>query len=101
MTSRTSWAALLLGVATAGIAVCPPAQAQPLTPLAPNEIHYLEQLRRVFAVSRNPTSFRSDGELLTLGRYACDERRAGLVGSPVTYVDPVVTQLAFISLCPQ
>lgn len=101
MLNRTSAAALLLGVATVGLAVCPPAQAEPLTPLAPNEIHYMEQLRRVFAVSRNPASFRSDGELLTLGQYACDERRAGIVGSAVTYVDPVVTQLAFIYLCPQ
>ncbi len=55
MTNRTSAAALLLGVATVGLAVCPPAQAEPLTPLAPNEIHYMEQSTAAyFAVSRNP-----------------------------------------------
>ncbi len=77
-----------------------PARAEPLTPLSPGEVQYLDQLRRVLSVSHDPTSFRGDGELLDAGRFACNRRAAGFVGQPVTYLSPAVIQLAFIYLCP-
>jgi hypothetical protein len=76
------------------------AHADPLTPLTPGEVQYLDQARQIYAVSQNPVAFRSDGELLTDGRYACDKRAAGFVGLKATFVDPVLTQLAFLYLCP-
>lgn len=78
----------------------PAAQAEPLTPLTPNELQYLEQLREVFSVARDNAAFRSDGELLDTGRYVCDQRTTPLVGYGATLVSPVITQLAFIYLCP-
>ncbi|WP_293002371.1 hypothetical protein [Mycobacterium sp.] len=81
-------------------AVTPLAHADPLTPLTPNEIRYLDQARQVYSVAHNPTAFRSDGELLTDGRYACDKRAAGFEGVGATFIDPVLSQLAFIDLCP-
>jgi hypothetical protein len=76
------------------------AQAEPLTPLTPGQVQYLDHARRVFAVSHDPTGFRSDGELLVDGRFACDERATGYVGSGATYVPAALIQLAFIYLCP-
>lgn len=79
----------------------PLSHADPLTPLTPNEIQYLDAARQVFAVSRDPASSRDDGQTLLDGRYACGERDNGLVGYPVTYVSPILTQLAFAYLCPR
>jgi hypothetical protein len=76
------------------------AQAEPLTPLTPAELQYLQQLHSVFSVSRDNAAFRSDGELLDAGRYVCHQRTNGLVGYEATLVSPVITQLAFIYLCP-
>jgi hypothetical protein len=57
-------------------------------------------VHRVFSISRNGMAFRSDGELLDAGRYACHLRTSGLVGYQATLVQPAITQLAFIYLCP-
>lgn len=78
-----------------------PAKAEPLTPLSPAELQYLEQLHRVFTVSHDPLGFRSDGELLDRGRYVCTRRDLGSVGQAATQQTPAITQLAFIYLCPQ
>lgn len=94
---------LLAGVVAAvtiNMAIAPQALAEPLTPPAPGEEQYLQQLRKVFAASHDPTSFRSDGELLSLGRFACNRRDAGFVGQEATLLTPAITQLAFIYLCP-
>ncbi|MEH3136460.1 MAG: hypothetical protein PGN30_15850 [Mycolicibacterium neoaurum] len=77
-----------------------PAKADPLVPPTPAEVAFLDHARKVFAASHDPTSFRSDGELLGYGRYVCDKRAAGYVGAPATLVTPAVTQLALIYLCP-
>jgi hypothetical protein len=79
----------------------PEAQAEPLTPLNPAELQYLEQLHRVFSVSHDPLGFRSDGELLDRGRYVCNRRDVGLVGQGATLQSPAITQLALIYLCPK
>lgn len=89
---------LAVGVSFAG---APPAQAEPLTPLSPAELQYLEQLHRVLPLSHDPIAFRSDGELLNRGRYVCRQRDQGVVGQAATLESPVITQLAFIYLCPQ
>lgn len=78
----------------------PPAPAEPLTPLSPGELEYLGQLRQVFSEYRDPTEFRSDGELLQLGRDVCRRRDLGIVGAPATLVTPAISQLALIYLCP-
>jgi hypothetical protein len=88
---------LALGVSLTGTA---PASAEPLTPPSPAEIEYLGQLRHVFSVYRDPAEFRSDGELLDLGRFVCDQRDRGLVGYGATLVTPAITQLALAHLCP-
>jgi hypothetical protein len=78
-----------------------PAQAEPLTPLSPAELQFLEQLHRVFAVSHDPIAFRSDGELLDRGRLVCQKRDNGFVGPLATLQPPAITQLAYVYLCPQ
>lgn len=86
---------------TVSLTGAPPAAAEPLTPLSPAEIEYLGELRQVFSAYRDPTEFRSDGELLDLGRYVCRQRDDnGLVGYGATLVTPAVTQLALVHLCP-
>jgi hypothetical protein len=56
---------------TLAVSVATPlAHADPLTPLTPGEVQYLDQARQIYAVSQNPVAFRSDGELLTDGRYS-------------------------------
>jgi hypothetical protein len=78
-----------------------PAQAEPLTPLTPAELQYLEQVRTVLTVSHDNSSFRSDGELLADGRFACRQRAThGMVGQEASLVPSAITQLAFIYLCP-
>ncbi|EHB56491.1 hypothetical protein MycrhDRAFT_3685 [Mycolicibacterium rhodesiae JS60] len=77
------------------------AMAEPLTPLTPIELQYLDQVHRVFSVSRDNMAFHSDAELLDSGQLACQKRDIGLVGYSATGVSPVITQLAFIYLCPQ
>lgn len=93
---RLAWL-LAVGVTFAG---AQPAQAEPLTPLSPTELQFLEQLHRVLTVSHDPIAFRSDGELLDRGRLVCQKRDNGLVGQPATLQSPAITQLAFIYLCP-
>jgi len=92
--------ALLAGLGClAGTSV---AQADPLTPLTPGENQFLDQARRLFPGSGDPDAFKSDGQLLDQGRYACFRRdSSGLVGYEVTYVSPIITQLAFVYLCPK
>lgn len=83
------------------LAVAPVAHADPLVPPTPAEIAYLDQLRRVLPAARDPVAFTSDGELLDKGRYVCYMRDVNhLVGYEATLVSAVVTQLAFIYLCP-
>lgn len=84
----------------ASLTGAPSAPAEPLTPLSPAELEYLAQLRHVFSKYRDPTEFRSDGELLRLGRYVCQQRDFGLVGYEATLVTPAVAQLAPVYLCP-
>jgi hypothetical protein len=99
-TLRWLSAGLLLAIAMS-VAGAQPAQAEPLTPLTPAELQYLEQVRTVLTVSHNNLSFRSDGELLLDGRYACEKRAShGMVGQEASLVTPAITQLAFIYLCP-
>ncbi|SUA13870.1 hypothetical protein [Mycolicibacterium aichiense] len=92
--------AVAIGAFVLGVSAAMPAHADPLVPPTPAEINFLDQARRVFAASHNPVSFRSDGELLSDGWYACDKRAAGFVGTEATLVTPALTQLAFIYLCP-
>lgn len=90
----------LIAALTINVIAAQTAHADPLTPPTPAEINYLNHARLVFAASHDPVAFRSDGELLSDGRYACDQRAAGFVGTESTYVTPALTQLAFIYLCP-
>jgi hypothetical protein len=83
-----------------GLVSGPLVHAEPLTPLTPGELQYLDHLRQVFAVKHDPSAFRSDGELLTMGRFVCDKRAGGHVGAANTFQTPAITQLAFIYLCP-
>ncbi|MEZ0054093.1 hypothetical protein ABIA30_005133 [Mycobacterium sp. MAA66] len=92
-------AGLVLTIAM-NVAWAQPAQADPLTPLTPAEIQYLQQVRAVLTISHNDTAFRSDGELMVDGRYACQQRARGFVGQEATLVPSAITQLAFIYLCP-
>lgn len=97
---------LMAGVLLAGSGGClvgvPLAQADPLTPLTPAENAFLDHARRVLPGSGDPVAFNSDGELLDQGRYVCMKRdTVGQVGYEATFVSPIITQLAFIYLCPQ
>ena len=88
---------LAIAVIMTGVQV---AHAEPLTPLTPGELQYLEQLHRVLRVSHNPIAFRSDGELLTRGRNTCTFRDLGFIGEPATLETSAINQLARIYLCP-
>lgn len=101
MNHRKVLTAALLVTSTVGMIGARSAHADPLTPLTPNEITYLEQARKVLVATKDPMSFRGDGRLLTDGRYACARRPTDMVGESGTFVNPVLTQLAFIYLCPQ
>lgn len=90
----------LIAALTVGVIPAQTAHADPLTPPTPAEIKYLDHAHLVFAASHDPAAFRSDGELLSDGWYACDKRAAGFVGTESTLVTPALTQLAFIYLCP-
>jgi hypothetical protein len=96
---RWPLAGLVLAIAM-NVAGAQPAQADPLTPLTPAELQYLQQVRTVLTASHNDAAFRSDGELMVDGRYACQQRARGFVGQEATLVPSAVTQLAFIYLCP-
>jgi hypothetical protein len=98
---RKPLAAALLMTSALGLAGAQSVHAEPLTPLTPDEIQYLEQARKVLAAAQDPMVFRGDGRLLVDGRYACDRRATNMVGSSGTFVAPALTQLAFIYLCPQ
>lgn len=100
MNSRTRWTVGALAAAVVTTAACPAAHAEPLTPLTPGEIQYLDQLRQVFAAKHDPAAFRSDGELLVRGRFVCEKRDAGQVGQTATFQTPAITQLALLYLCP-
>jgi len=93
-------AALVLTPAV-GVIGAQSAHADPLVPLTPNEITYLEQARKVMTATQSPTGFRGDGRLLVDGRYVCARRATDIVGYDGTFVDPILTQLAFIYLCPE
>lgn len=98
---RPKW--LLVGLLLAFVMPltgAPCAPAEPLAPLSPAELEYLGQLRHAFAAYRDPAEFRSDGELLDLGRYVCKQRENGLGGYEATLVTPAIVQLALIYLCP-
>lgn len=99
ITRKWLWVGSLMALAV-GVAGMQSAQAEPLIPLTPTELQYLDQAHRVFSVSHDPVSFRSDGELLDNGWYICEMRAKGVVGGAATYLSPVLTQLAFIHLCP-
>ena len=88
---------LAIAATVAGVQV---AHAEPLTPLTPAELQYLEQLHRVLTASHNPMAFRSDGELLTRGRDTCSLRDLRLIGEPATLETSAINQLARIYLCP-
>lgn len=94
------WAAVSLVALAINVTGALPAQADPLTPLTPAELQYLDKLHAVFAVSRDNAAFRSDGELLDSGRYVCRLRSDGVVGYEGTHISPAIAQLAFIYLCP-
>jgi hypothetical protein len=98
--SRKRLAIGALAAVIVSVAAGPTVLAEPLTPLTPGELQYLDQLRQVFAVKHDPQAFRSDGELLTLGHWVCDKRASGHVGAANTFQTPAITQLAFIYLCP-
>jgi hypothetical protein len=98
-TRKSLWIAPLVAVAIAA-AYVQSAHAEPLTPLTPGETQFLDSVRQVLVASHDPVTFRSDGELLTYGHYACDKRASGYVGTEATLVDPAITQVAFVFLCP-
>lgn len=100
MIRRKPLAAALVVTGALGLIGAQSAHAEPLTPLTPNEIQYLEAARKVLNAAQDPTAFRGDGRLLVDGRYACDRRATGMVGNTGTLVAPALTQLAFIYLCP-
>lgn len=100
MNSRTCFIPMILIVLAVELAGMQPAQAEPLTPPTPGETQYLDQVRRVLTVSHDAEAFRSDGELLVVGRFACAKRSSGHVGYMATFVSPTLTQPAFIYLCP-
>ena len=101
MNRRRVLAAALLGTMALELAGAQSVHADPLTPLTPNEIQYLEQARKVMTATRDPMAFHGDGRLLVDGRYACARRPTDMVGNSGTFVDPILTQLAFIYLCPE
>jgi hypothetical protein len=98
--SRKRLAIVGLVAVAVSVAASPLVHAEPLTPLTPGELQYLDQARQVFAAKHDPAAFRSDGELLTMGHFVCDKRATGQVGAGATFQSPVVTQLALIYLCP-
>lgn len=78
------------------------ARADPLIPPTPAEVQYLEQARRILPGSGDSVASNGDGDLLQRGRFACYQRDViGLVGVNATFVSPILTQLAFIYLCPK
>lgn len=100
MPSRKCLAAVTLALFTAGTVGAPSARADPLTPLTPGELQFLDHARQVLPVTHDPMAFRSDGELLVAGHYVCDKRAIGYGGYSGTLVTPAVIQLAFHYLCP-
>ncbi|MGV0794494.1 hypothetical protein [Mycolicibacterium sp. XJ1819] len=83
------------------LTAAPVAHAGPLVPPTPAELAYLDHLRRVLPGSGDPVAFTNDGELLDKGWYVCHMREANeLVGYEATLVSAIVTQVAFIHLCP-
>lgn len=101
MNRRKALAAAILVTSAVGMAGAQSAHADPLTPLTPNEIQYLEHARKVLTATSDPTAFLGDGRLLVDGRYACARRSTNMVGSAGTFVNPALIQLAFIYLCPE
>lgn len=96
---KCSWGVLTAALVI-NVTVAQSAQADPLIPPTPAEIDFLDHAHQVFAASHDPVAFRSDGQLLSDGWFACDKRAAGFVGTEATLVTPALTQLAFIYLCP-
>jgi hypothetical protein len=84
------------------LAGVPAALADPLIPLTPAELAFLDHARRVFPGSGDPDAFNSDGELLDQGQAVCRLRAdPGNAGYQATDVSSIVAQLAVIYLCPQ
>lgn len=80
----------------------PAGQADPLVSPTPAEFQYMEQARRAVVLTKDPFAFNSDAELLDLGRRACHQRDInGQIGIETTLIPPLITQLAFIYLCPR
>lgn len=101
MIRRTSLAAALMMTSALGLLGAQSAHADPLDPLTPNEIQYLDHARKVLTATQDPIAFRGDGRLLVDGWYACDRRATNMVGNSATFVAPALIQLAFIYLCPE
>jgi hypothetical protein len=101
--SRFTFLAASIAVAgAAGLFAAPSTSADPLTPPTPAEVKYLNDLRRIFPGTRDSAEFRGDGELLELGWYVCRQRdSANVVGYGATGVSPLISQVAFIDLCPR
>jgi hypothetical protein len=100
-TLRLLLAAGLLAAGTPWLVDVAVARADPLVPPSTAEVQFLEQVRRLLPLAGDSRAFNNDAELLNQGRDACRLRKdLGLIGEPLTYVPPVVTQLAFIYLCP-
>lgn len=102
--SLTRLFSLMTAVLIAGwalLANAPDALADPLVPPTPAELQYLDQLRQVLTVSKDPLAFNGDGDLLDRGRYACFMRDSnGMVGFMATQTPAAINQLAFLYLCP-
>jgi hypothetical protein len=96
---------LMAGVLMAG-PIClvdqPVAKAEPLIPPTPGEMQFFDHVRRALPGSGDRVSFNSDAELLDQGRYACTQRDLNqIVGTNANLISPIVSQLAFVYLCPR
>ena len=99
MKSRKGLAAGALAAVCVAV-TAPSAVAEPLTPLTRGELQFLEHARQVLPAAHDPVAFRSDGELLRMGRFVCARSAEGFVGPAATLTSPVINQLAPIYLCP-
>ncbi|QLL08702.1 hypothetical protein [Mycobacterium vicinigordonae] len=88
-------------VATASwLAPMPAAPADPLVPLTPEEVRYLDHLHQLLPGHGDPAVSHGDGWLLEKGWYACSKKAQGFVGAPTVLLSPIITQVAYADLCP-